>query len=200
VKAMSDAERVRTALAAIGVDVASVYDLVNRDRPYPEAVPVLIGLLQTGLSEVRTLEGVVRALGVREARGHAASPLITLFETTSVGGWTLKWAIGNALYTVARADDVPALLKLLRQAHHGRGREMLVPAIARFDSAETRRAVLELLRDDDLTLHAVQAASKLRLVEARPLLEKYAQDQRAPIRKAAVRALETINRTAASSQ
>lgn len=190
----ADAQRVVQELTAAGVPVSNVYDLVNTDDPYPAAIPVLLRMLDSGMTDVRTVEGVVRALGVREARGIAARPLIQAFRSAPGPGWTLKWAIGNSLHTVAEAEHVPELLELVRDASHGRGREMLVATLGKFDTSETRAAVLALLQADDLTLHAIEAAGKLRLSESRSLLVRYLDDERAPVRKAAGRALAMIDK------
>lgn len=56
-------------LKAVGWDVESVWDLVNTDRSYSSAVPILIDHLSRGYSE-RTLEGIARALAVPEASDY----------------------------------------------------------------------------------------------------------------------------------
>ena len=71
-------EMVAEALRAVGVQVRSVYDLVNTKESYPEAIPVLLELLPRVRND-RIKEGVVRALTVREARPVAAKPLIREF-------------------------------------------------------------------------------------------------------------------------
>ncbi|MEO0249525.1 MAG: hypothetical protein ABIN58_08295, partial [candidate division WOR-3 bacterium] len=50
-----------------GLEVSSVWDLVNTSEPYPEAIPVLIKLLSQ-IEEPHMKEGIVRALTVKEAR------------------------------------------------------------------------------------------------------------------------------------
>jgi hypothetical protein len=59
------------ALAEVGLDVKSVWDLVNRaTRHYPEAVPLLLGHLQRPYPDA-IREGIARALTVAEARPHS---------------------------------------------------------------------------------------------------------------------------------
>ena len=54
-------------LNAVGVEVDSVWDLVNTDMAYPLALPILIRYLEAGGLPDRVLEGVGRALAVGPA-------------------------------------------------------------------------------------------------------------------------------------
>lgn len=51
-------------LHAVGLDVTSVWDLVNTDTPYPSALPILLQYLEAGDLPDRVLEGVGRSLAV----------------------------------------------------------------------------------------------------------------------------------------
>ena len=55
-------------LKAVGVDVSSVWDLVNTSVPYPDALPVLKRLLVRGGYPDRVMESLGRALTVGPAR------------------------------------------------------------------------------------------------------------------------------------
>jgi hypothetical protein len=63
-----------------GIDVKSVFDLVNSKTSYPDAIPVLLGFLPN-ISDNWIKEGVVRALAVREARGKVDVALVNEFKT-----------------------------------------------------------------------------------------------------------------------
>ncbi|MGY6498983.1 MAG: hypothetical protein ACXIUP_12235, partial [Microcella sp.] len=56
-----------SALAEVGENVSSVFDLVNTARPYPAALPVLIEHLRLGGYPPRIMEGLGRALAVKPA-------------------------------------------------------------------------------------------------------------------------------------
>jgi hypothetical protein len=71
----SDAAPLRRDLSAVGLDVSSVWDLVNMSAPYPQAVSVLLRHLATARHQV-VREGLARALTVREAEGIASGPIL----------------------------------------------------------------------------------------------------------------------------
>ena len=54
-------------LRRAGVDVSSVWDLVNTDRAYPGALTVLLEHLERGGYPDRVMEGIARALAVKPA-------------------------------------------------------------------------------------------------------------------------------------
>lgn len=176
-----DGQRVARAISAAGVPVNSVYDLVNTSSPYPRAIPRLLELLAEGIQDERVAEGVVRALGVKEARGVAARPLIEAFRSARVDNWTYKWAIGNSLYAVA--DDTVAgdIVELVQDEHHGRAREMLVAALGRFRTPETTRVLIVLLDDPEVAAHAAKALGKQRAREARSALLRASQSGVTPL-------------------
>src|ERR1700761_2181229 len=79
-----------TKLGEAGVRCASIYDFVNGPTP-KAAVPVLLDLLGK-IEEPVILEGVVRALMTKSAKGRAEQPLIALFKRLQSGpGPGLKW-------------------------------------------------------------------------------------------------------------
>lgn len=57
-------------LASVGVNVHSVYDLVNTASPYGHAIPVLLDHLRRQYPDV-IREGIARALAVRQAKKMA---------------------------------------------------------------------------------------------------------------------------------
>ena len=54
-------------LGRAGVEVESVWDLVNTAAPYPAALPILVDHLERGGYPDRVMEGLGRALGVGPA-------------------------------------------------------------------------------------------------------------------------------------
>jgi hypothetical protein len=94
-------------LASIGCIVDSVWDLVNTSEPYPEAIEVLIRHLG-GPYEVEILQGIARALTVKEARGSPAREILKELHRRRIDGTAplrseLRWVLANALTVVA--DD-----------------------------------------------------------------------------------------------
>lgn len=119
-------------LRAKGFRVDSVYDLVNRSDPYPDAISILLEHLDRDYP-TRITEGIVRALTVPEAAGIAVEKLIELFrhqKYTSADG--LKWVAGNALRETLTGDHVQDVIELVRDPSNGEARSMLPFALAPF--------------------------------------------------------------------
>jgi HEAT repeat protein len=185
-------------LRSVGVDVDSVWRLVNTREPYPEAIPVLLSWLDRVDVEVqadarrrdRMLEGIVRALTVKEAKGVAAMPLVRLMNDRRESSASLQWAIGNALSQVADATVYSELVELVRDAGLGRSRQMLADALVRTKNPEVFDVLVGLVDDDDLTSHILSALRRIDILRARPYFERYAEDDRPLVRRKAQQALK----------
>jgi len=100
-------------LATIGIKLDSVWDLVNTDQHYPQAIPVLLKHLPLVHHPIMR-EGIARSLTVREARG-SAGPLIIqeLADEKDLPGSEARWALAHALTVVADRNSIPAIKQLL---------------------------------------------------------------------------------------
>jgi hypothetical protein len=99
-----------TDLAAAGFEVGSVWDLVNTNERYPNAIPVLLQHL-TKPYHVRIREGVIRALTTPDARGVAAEAILA--ELRQEQDSEVRWALANALTVAADRADAAAIKVLL---------------------------------------------------------------------------------------
>ena len=104
-------------LSAAGYAVESVWDLVNTSASYPEAWPVLIEHLQRPYHP-RTLEGIARALTVPEAGEIAFPVLLRLLDSVPPPHPNVKWAIANALTTIADKQQRAVIKGLLKDERH----------------------------------------------------------------------------------
>ena len=97
-------------LAASGVEVDDVWDLVNTNASYPAAIPVLLDHLRRSY-HVRIREGIIRALTVKEAKGLAGDAILNELrrETDSEN----RWVLANALTVVAERKNAAAIEALL---------------------------------------------------------------------------------------
>ena len=145
-----------------GISVRSVYDLVNTRRKYPEAIPVLVRFLTTGIQDQRVLEGVVRALSVSEARGKANGALFDLFLSLPIGSSPLKWAIGNALKVIAVPSDYEAIKSVVLDSKHGIARQELVAALGKFKTIDSEVLLVKMLDDEQVAAHALEALIRLK--------------------------------------
>jgi hypothetical protein len=169
---------------------------------YEAAAPILI----TWLPRAQTLlvkERIVRSLtGEKAATPGALGPLIREFRAAREGEAAgLKWAIGNALATLADASIAEELMELARDRRHGKAREMLMDALARTKDERALDLLVELVDDDQLAGHAISALRRLGpksslpyLRRARPSLIRQAQEGKTHIaRKGAKAALKRLD-------
>lgn len=103
-------------LRAAGLPVTSLWDLVGTKRSYPEAIPVLLDHVVKPYSP-RTLDGLVRALIVPEARARVWPVLrdVVLARKMELSS-SAPYALGTMLYALgvlATPADIPAMLQLL---------------------------------------------------------------------------------------
>ena len=121
-------------LAAAGVKVDSLWDLVNAKWPYPAAIPVLAAHLQRVRHPVLR-EGIGRALTVPEARGTAARVILSeLQRPSNESPHTVRWVLANAL-TLAGDDSIVDEIKaLIADDRYTDVRERLTTAVEKISS------------------------------------------------------------------
>lgn len=131
-------------LRGAGVEVTSVWDLVNTSVPYPQALPVLLDHLRRGGYPDRVMESLGRALAVRPA-SFAWELLRDLYLSASGRGEMEGLAV--ALAASATTEHLPELEALLREESRGDTRIHFLRAIKRVGGKEGRQ-ILKSLRDD----------------------------------------------------
>jgi hypothetical protein len=127
-----------------GLEVNSVWDLVNTSRPYPEALPILLRHLELGGYPDRVMESLGRALAVKPAVA-VWDTLRHLYLAAKGRGETEGLAV--ALAASATRDQFEGLVGLLGEPSRGSTRVHFLRPIKRVGGAEGRR-VLESLRAD----------------------------------------------------
>ena len=105
-----DEEPVIADLAAAGFEVGSVWDLVNTNKSYPAAIPVLLDHLARPYHH-RIREGIIRALTVKEARGIAGNDILDALRSEADS--ENRWALANALTVIADKDQAAGIETLL---------------------------------------------------------------------------------------
>lgn len=142
-----------------GLNITSVFDLVNSKAAYPQAIPALLEcLLQACEKWIK--EGIVRALSVKEARGKADFTLVNEFKSISPDDreyQSLKWAIGNALSIVGTNNVADDLFEIAQDVRHGKAREMVVVSLGRLSDPRAPEVRMKLLDDDEICGHAIMA-------------------------------------------
>lgn len=188
-----DEEKIREELSKVGIYVDSIYDLVNNKKPYPQAIPVLILLLKKGdISNCRIREGIIRSLAVKEAKGKANAVLINEYKRTPIEQQSLRWSIGNSIRVLITDKDIEDVLEIVRNKENGSSRQMFVLALGKFKSEIVEDTLIQLLNDEEVTVHALNALRKLRSKNAKKRIAELTSHPNTIIRNLAREFSETI--------
>lgn len=133
-------------LRSAGVEVDSVWDLVNTADPYPKVLPILLNHLQRGGYPDRVMESLARALAV----GPAASVWETLRELyLAAQGRGEEEGLAVALAASATAEHFDSLIALLDETSRGSTRIHFLRPIKRV-GGKPGLEVLKSLQGDPL--------------------------------------------------
>lgn len=130
-------------LAAVGVAVSSVWDLVPRAEPYPEAIPVLLDHVGRDYPD-RVKEGIARSLAVREAE-FGWERLVAAYRS-SRNGPDAKDGLAVALAAIATPVNLDEMIALIDDPTNEESRGILLLALFRMGAEG--RAKLEALKSD----------------------------------------------------
>ena len=132
-------------LKEVGAPVTeSVYDLVNTSEPYPQALPVLMKHLEARGYPPVIMEGIGRALAVRDSIGYW-DRLRACYENAQ--SEPEQDGVAIALRACATADHVDDLIELLTDDTQGEVRVFFVKTLGKLGGERGRR-VIESLVDD----------------------------------------------------
>ena len=179
-------------LQSHNVEVESVYDLVNSKAPYPQAIPVLIGLLEEGVNHLTQKEGIIRALGVKEAKGPAGPLLIKEFWSLPEEMEILRWVVGNSLRFCSTKDDVSEIIKIVQSKEFGSSRGSFVTALSNYKTEEVENILIEGLQDEDIRVECIEGLGKLKSKKAKEYVAAFENDGKDLVRKEAKKALNKI--------
>lgn len=133
-------------LRTLGLEVDSVWDLVDAAEPYPQALPLLVENLQRPYPS-RVREGIARALAIPEARS-AWTVLLRAYREEEAAD--AKEGLAVALAAVDDDEALEELIDLLDERAHGPSRLHLLRALARSESPRAQKALSELEADPEL--------------------------------------------------
>lgn len=135
-------------LADVGIDIVTIWDLVNTKSKYPKAIPILIKHLQLNYSD-RVKEGIVRALTVPEAKGLVVPLLLKEYLQLPNDKENLKWVIGNAVNVTITKNEVVDIFPIVLNKENGLSRQMFVAALGKIKADNVKEVLLRLVNDDD---------------------------------------------------
>lgn len=137
------------ALAEIGVEVRSVWDLVNNDDDhYADAVPVLVEHLQDESYPDRVREGIARSLSFRKA-APAWPAIVELYRSTT-DSFDLQQGLAVAMAGTVTDATVDELVAEAHREEHGESRLLLLLGLKRLRTRKATEALEGLLDDPDL--------------------------------------------------
>lgn len=125
-KFRAEEEPIIADLAKVGFEVGSVWDLVNTNKNYPAAIPVLLDHLCRPYHE-RIRNGIIRAMTVKEAKGIAGAAILD--ELRREVDSENRWVLANALTVVAERKDIAAIEALHSDPAYEDVRERLGKAL-----------------------------------------------------------------------
>jgi hypothetical protein len=158
-----DAEPVKAALAAAGIDTADFGRFVNRSVPgviepahfdAARAMPVLLEWLPRVTSE-KLRETMVRHLAIKTRDGLVAEALIEEYHRP--GSANYKWVVAGTLAFVCDKRHFGAITDLAADTSHGMGRQPLVGMLWRIKTPAADEILFSAIADPDTALTAMSA-------------------------------------------
>lgn len=145
-------------LRAVGVEIKSVWDLVNTSEPYPAALPVLMEHLRAGGYPDRVMESLGRALAV-----GPSAPQWYEFRGLYLAaqGHGEEEGLAVALAASATSEHLDDLISLLGEDSRSDTRIHFLRPIKRV-GGQRGREVLESLREDPFYGREAKALLKSR--------------------------------------
>ena len=152
-------------LQALGVEVSSVWDLVNTSNSYDQALPLLSSHLRRDYPD-RVLEGIARALAVPASRELWAELLDVFLRWDDATALGAKGGLGAALSVAADDSVIDDVIALVRDEKQGDNRIFLLSVLARSKRPEARKVLEESTDDPSLRPEAQRLLKRLEKREA----------------------------------
>lgn len=132
-------------LATVGIN-ADVWVLVNTSEKYPDAIPILVKHLSRPYHR-KNIEGIVRALAVKEAKGIANKAIIRAYHKAPKEDHNFRWAFGNTMGVIVTKDDLDDLIDIVGDESNGQSRTGFIEAIAKIKSPKAIEVLHQLKND-----------------------------------------------------
>jgi hypothetical protein len=133
-------------LRNIGVNISSVWDLVNTRDNYVQAIPILYKHLKQDYN-AKIKEGIARALTVKEAKGIACKSIIDEYNKTPKDEHNLRWVYGNAISIIITEDYLDDVIDIVKDDTNGDSRQMFVTALGKLKSPKIKEILNYLIKD-----------------------------------------------------
>lgn len=131
-------------LRSVGCNINSVWDLVNSNRKYPEAIPILIKHLVYYEYSDKLKQGILRALAVKESKGYARV-LISEYHKTPIASDETRWCFGLAVAVCFTNEDVVEIIEIAKNKLNGRSREFFIKALEGVKKQDLKNKIISEL-------------------------------------------------------
>jgi len=149
-------------LNSVGITITSVWDLVNTNKSYKKAIPILIRHLERTYN-TRIKEGIVRALAVKEARGIACRAVIDEYQRTSIEDDHYRWVFGNTMVIIITEEYLDDVIKVVLNEDNGDSRQNFIKALSKFRVSKVMEA-LAILTNSKSQIISKEASNSLRRI------------------------------------
>lgn len=173
-----------------GVEIENIDELKMLGKKDRDLVPILLEFLDL-VEDENDKEFLVRCLGVKGFYEATGQLLREFYNTEKI---TYKWAIGNSLAIISDESQLNEMIKIAIEKKHGIARQMIVDGLGSFRSDEVKEVLVNLLTDDDVVGHAINALSKVGDKSTKKYIEPFVTNKVAWIRKAAIKTLKKLDK------
>lgn len=145
---LSDAEApLVKELRSVGLNVSSVWDLVNTSNSYELAIPILLKHLRMPYPDA-IIAGIARALGTQDAREYGWRIIVDQYvKTDPIANPRAKEGLAVALAGASDDSVIDDLVDLITDEKNGESRVLLLLGLRRSKAPQARQAILDLSRD-----------------------------------------------------
>lgn len=186
---------IKQELLKVGIELNDIYDLVNTNKKYPFAIPKLQELLKYPFKDIKNLEGVIRALAVKEAREkNVGKDLIELYNRLDKKYDDLRWVIGNTINVVYDDSLINDVIKIVEDYSNQYSRLMFILALSKSRSKRSDETLIKLLQDSQAQYKAIISLRRKNCIEAKTHIEKLINHPNKDIRVEAEKYLTKINK------
>lgn len=150
-------------------------------------IPVIIKYLDD-TEDLDDKEYLVRCL---TKKGYVEVTEKLLSEFNSSKDRHYKWAIANALYEIRDDRYIDKYIQIVRDSSHGRSRQMIVLLLGFLKSDKAKQVLIEILHEDNITPHVIEALSRYQDEKLVPQLEYFLNEHN---RKMWIDRIETLKK------
>jgi hypothetical protein len=137
-------------LRQAGIEINSVWELVNSPNTHAQSLPLLLEHLQRPYPDA-VREGIARAMAVPSAK-FAWPILVRLYQ--EVQEPRTKDGLAVAISAIADRESIDEVIRLIRDERHGASRILLLGALGKLALPQARKVLMDLGGDPALQKEA----------------------------------------------